>query len=104
VAASVPSTQAVYNIVGYAEALGKKRVAPHELRRTFAKLVYRGGAAIDQIQLSLGHKSIQTAEDYLGVEQGLIDPPCDDRINAHGRLKTCNTLPRFMTHKGGYVS
>lgn len=70
--------QAIYNIiVRYAGELEKKGVAPHDLRRTFAKLAHKGGAAIDQIQLSLGHESIQTTEDYLGVEQDLTDAPCD---------------------------
>jgi site-specific recombinase XerD len=70
--------QAIYNIiVGYAEELKKKGVAPHDLRRTFAKLAHKGGAGIDQIQLSLGHESIQTTEEYLGVEQDLTDAPCD---------------------------
>jgi site-specific recombinase XerD len=70
--------QAIYNIiVGYASVLEKKGVAPHDLRRTFAKLAHKGGAAIDQIQLSLGHESIQTTEEYLGVEQDLTDAPCD---------------------------
>jgi site-specific recombinase XerD len=70
--------QAIYNIiVGYAGELQKHGVAPHDLRRTFAKLAHKGGAAIDQIQLSLGHESIQTTEEYLGVEQDLTDAPCD---------------------------
>jgi len=70
--------QAIYNIiVGYAGALEKRGVAPHDLRRTFAKLAHKGGAGIDQIQLSLGHESIQTTEEYLGVEQDLTDAPCD---------------------------
>lgn len=70
--------QAIYNIiVGYAGELQKQGVAPHDLRRTFAKLAHKGGAAIDQIQLSLGHESIQTTEEYLGVEQDLTDAPCD---------------------------
>jgi site-specific recombinase XerD len=70
--------QAIYNvIVGYAEVLKNQGVAPHDLRRTFAKLAHKGGAAIDQIQLSLGHESIQTTEEYLGVEQDLTDAPCD---------------------------
>jgi site-specific recombinase XerD len=70
--------QAIYNvIVGYAEELKQKGVAPHDLRRTFAKLAHKGGSAIDQIQLSLGHESIQTTEEYLGVEQDLTDAPCD---------------------------
>jgi site-specific recombinase XerD len=68
--------QAIYNIiVGYAGELKKAGVAPHDLRRTFAKLAHKGGAAIDQIQLSLGHESIQTTEEYLGVEQDLTDAP-----------------------------
>jgi hypothetical protein len=45
--------------------------------RAVAKLTHKGGAAIDQIQLSLGHESIQTTEEYLGVEQDLTDAPCD---------------------------
>lgn len=61
----------------YAEKLKHTRVAPHDLRRTFAKLAYKGGAALDQIQLSLGYESIQTMENYLGVEQDLTDAPCD---------------------------
>jgi site-specific recombinase XerD len=70
--------QAIYNvIVGYAEELRSQGVAPHDLRRTFAKLAHKGGAPIDQIQLSLGHESIQTTEEYLGVEQNLTDAPCD---------------------------
>jgi len=70
--------QAIYNIVvSYAEKLEKAGIAPHDLRRTFAKLAHKGGSPIDQIQLSLGHDSIQTTEKYLGVEQDLTDAPCD---------------------------
>ncbi len=69
--------QAVYNIVAqYAEEAGLQ-VAAHDLRRTFAKLAYKGGAALDQIQLTLGHSSIRTTEQYLGVEQNLTQAPCD---------------------------
>jgi site-specific recombinase XerD len=70
--------QAIYNIViSYAEKLEKQGIAPHDLRRIFAKLAHKGGSPIDQIQLSLGHDSIQTTEKYLGVEQDLHDAPCD---------------------------
>jgi integrase/recombinase XerD len=69
--------QAVYNTVReYADSLGLD-LAAHDLRRTFAKLAHRGGAGLDQIQLSLGHASIRTTEKYLGVEQDLHDAPCD---------------------------
>jgi len=60
----------------YAERLGI-RLAPHDLRRSFAKLAHKGRAALEQIQLSLGHESIVTTELYLGVCQDLIDAPCD---------------------------
>jgi len=52
-------------------------LAAHDLRRTFAKLAHKGGAGLDQIQLSLGHASIKTTERYLGVAQDLTDAPCD---------------------------
>jgi site-specific recombinase XerD len=71
------TAQALFNIVrGYGIDL-KLGIAPHDLRRTFAKLAHKGRAPIEQIQLSLGHSSIQTTERYLGVRQDLTDAPCD---------------------------
>jgi len=71
------TAQAVHDVVKeYAAQIGV-RLAAHDLRRTFAKLAHRGGAGLDQIQLSLGHASIQTTERYLGVQQNLTDAPCD---------------------------
>lgn len=63
-------------VTGYARRLNLT-AAPHDLRRTFAKLAKKGGSNVDQIKLSLGHSSIQTTERYLGIEQDLIDAPCD---------------------------
>lgn len=60
----------------YADEIGIK-VAPHDLRRTYAKLAHKGGAKLDQIQLSLGHASLTTTEKYLGIKQDLNDAPCD---------------------------
>ena len=72
------SEQAIYNLViAYAQSLGLAKLAPHDLRRTFAKLAHKGGSGLEQIQLSLGHRSIQTTERYSGVEQDLTDAPCD---------------------------
>lgn len=51
--------------------------SPHDLRRTFAKLAHRGGAALEQIQLSLGHESVTTTERYIGLRQDLSSAPCD---------------------------
>jgi integrase len=49
--------------------LGK--LSPHDLRRTCAKLCRKAGGDLEQIQLLLGHASIQTTERYLGTEQNL---------------------------------
>jgi site-specific recombinase XerD len=64
-------------VTGYGIRIGVPKLAPHDLRRTFAKLAHKGRAALEQIQLSLGHASIQTTERYLGVRQDLQDAPCD---------------------------
>lgn len=71
------TSQAVWNIVEqYAGALGVK-IAPHDLRRTFAKLAFQGGSPIEQIQKSLGHASVRTTEAYLGIDQDLDYAPSD---------------------------
>ena len=64
-------------VTHYAQVIGLGEIAPHDLRRTFAKLAHKGGSGLDQIQLSLGHASIKTTEKYLGVTQDLTDAPCD---------------------------
>ena len=71
------TAQSVFEAVEqYGHGIGMD-LAPHDLRRTFAKLAHRGHAALEQIQISLGHASIQTTERYLGIEQDLTDAPCD---------------------------
>jgi integrase len=50
---------------------GIDRLAPHDLRRTCARLCHLAGGALDQIQFLLGHVSIQTTERYLGCKQEL---------------------------------
>lgn len=69
--------QAIYNVVSEYSTAAGVTVAAHDLRRTFAKLAHKGGAALEQIQLTLGHSSIQTTERYLGVNQNLESAPCD---------------------------
>lgn len=61
----------------YTSELGLPNLAPHDLRRTYARLAHQGRARLEQIQISLGHASIQTTERYLGVKQDLTDAPCD---------------------------
>jgi site-specific recombinase XerD len=69
--------QAIADVMRFYSAQAGTPLAAHDGRRTFAKLARRGGAPIEQIQLSLGHASIKTTERYLGIEQDLIDAPCD---------------------------
>jgi len=54
-----------------ARRAGIERLAPHDLRRTCARLCHLAGGELDQIQFLLGHVSIQTTERYLGCKQKL---------------------------------
>ncbi len=58
-------------VVRYARETELGKLAPHDLRRTCAKLCRRAGGDLEQIQLLLGHASVQTTERYLGTEQQL---------------------------------
>jgi integrase len=44
-------------------------LAPHDLRRTCARLCHQAGGELEQIQFLLGHVSIETTERYLGCKQ-----------------------------------
>ena len=50
---------------------------PHDLRRTTVKLCRAAGGELEQIQLLLGHASVQTTERYLGTKQDLVHAPND---------------------------
>jgi integrase len=56
---------------------GLEHIAPHDLRRTCAKLCHSGGGELEQIQFLLGHASVQTTERYLGCKQNLGHPVND---------------------------
>jgi site-specific recombinase XerD len=57
--------------------VGAPGIAPHDLRRTCAKLCRAAGGDLEQIQLLLGHASVQTTERYLGTKQDLVHAPND---------------------------
>jgi integrase len=61
----------------YAIAAGLPGIAPHDCRRTAAKLCRAAGGELEQIQLLLGHASVQTTERYLGTKQDLVHAPSD---------------------------
>lgn len=59
----------------YAAGIGIPGLAPHDLRRTCAKLCRAAGGELEQIQMLLGHASVQTTERYLGTKQDLVHAP-----------------------------
>lgn len=72
------SATAIWKVIThYAEQLGFKNLAPHDLRRTSAKLMRAGDAPIEQISLVLGHQSIDVTKRYLGTELDLHDAATD---------------------------
>jgi integrase len=50
---------------------GIDTLAPHDLRRTCARLCHLAGGELDQIQFLRGHVSIQMTERYVGCKQRL---------------------------------
>jgi len=72
--------KAVWHVVReYATKAGIDKLAPHDLRRTCARLCYTAGGELEQIQFLLGHVSIQTTERYLGCKQR-IQGAVNDKI------------------------
>jgi len=66
-----------YVVKGCCERAGLEHIAPHDLRRTCAKLCHSSGGELEQIQFLLGHASVQTTERYLGCKQNLGHPVND---------------------------
>ncbi len=70
------------NVIWYvvrrcAQRIQLDRLAPHDLRRTCAKLCHMNGGELEQIQFLLGHVSVLTTERYLGCKQNLENPVND---------------------------
>jgi site-specific recombinase XerD len=55
----------------YAAKLNLPNIAPHDLRRSCARLCHAAGGEMEQIQFLLGHVSVQTTETYLRCKQRL---------------------------------
>jgi integrase len=60
-----------YAVKRYAKRIGIAHLAPHDLRRTCARLCHDAGGELEQIQFLLGHASVQTTERYIGCRQNL---------------------------------
>ena len=57
----------------YAKRIGVDHLAPHDVRRTCARLCHGAGGELEQIQFLLGHASVQTTERYIGCRQRFKD-------------------------------
>jgi site-specific recombinase XerD len=68
-----------YVVKNFAKAVGIEKIAPHDLRRTCARLCHVSGGELEQIQFLLGHVSVQTTERYLGCKQKIRDA-VNDRL------------------------
>lgn len=72
----------------YASKARIERLAPHDLRRTCARLCHESGGELEQIQFLLGHVSVQTTERYLGCKQKLREA-----VNDKMGLETVRDCP-----------
>jgi integrase len=68
-----------YVVKNFAKTVGIEKVAPHDLRRTCARLCHVSGGELEQIQFLLGHVSVETTERYLGCKQKIRDA-VNDRL------------------------
>ena len=61
----------------YGAMLGRPDLAPHDLRRTKARVARDAGVPLDQIQQDFGHSCVQTTQRYVGGNQDFKNAPCD---------------------------
>jgi integrase len=62
------SAVAIFQIVRkYGGMIGLPKLAPHDLRRTFAQLGYEAGVPITQVSVLLGHSNVATTQKYLNL-------------------------------------
>jgi site-specific recombinase XerD len=96
------------NVVWYVvktccQRAGLEHIAPHDLRRTCAKLCHDRGGELEQIQFLLGHASVQTTERYLGCKQNLGHPVndlFDLRMDAQQQVKQDESVPTTGASEG----
>ena len=63
------SPKAIWHVVkAAAKRADIKNLAPHDLRRTCARLCHLAGGELEQIQFLLGHASVQTDETVSGLQ------------------------------------
>lgn len=71
--ACITSNVVWYAVKRCAKSVGIENLAPHDLRRSCARLCHGCGGELEQIQFLLGHASVQTTERYIGCKQKFQD-------------------------------
>ena len=87
------------NVIWYvvrdaAKRVGIDRLAPHDLRRSCARMCHLAGGELEQMQFLLGHASVQTTERYLGCKQR-IRQAVNDRIELQLEIHAC--VPHYRS-------
>jgi integrase len=85
--AGVTANVVWYAVKRCARQAGIANLAPHDLRRTCARLCHDCSGELEQIQFLLGHASVQTTERYIGSKQKFQDA-VNDRL---GISVACDT-------------
>lgn len=106
------SPKAIWGVVKAGSSkCGLDRVAPHDLRRTCARLCHEAGGELEQIQFLPGHVRVQTTERYLGCKQWLRNAvndknrPCVPRVSERLLRNMGNpTVPDQNIHSGRRAS
>ena len=78
----------IHHSRGYAKRIGVDGLAPHDLRRTCARLCHGAGGELEQIQFPLGHASVQTTERYIGCRQNFREA-----VNDRFQISLANNAP-----------
>ena len=53
----------------------RRTVTPHDLRRSYARNLFKAGISIEVIRQNLGHVDVKTTQDYIGVLDGSTRAP-----------------------------
>jgi integrase len=85
--AGVTANVVWYAVKRSAREAGIANLAPHDLRRTCARLCHDSSGELEQIRFLLGHASVQTTERYIGSKQKLLDA-VNDRFEISVASKT----------------
>ena len=80
----------------YAKKAAIERLAPHDLRRTCARLCNLAGGELEQIQFLLGHRSVETRVRVDRVWRFAVSTVCEPSNSTSGRSGCGNPRRRSL--------